>query len=104
MVHTLIGQDRSVEQTNGVLKDLEAVSTAGHLTATQQAVVPRYGDLADKKPVEYDGTNILFDPKLMEVGFPYVFKFLDHYMAVIKSEDSTMDFFYFENPDDEVGE
>ena len=47
---------------------------------------------------------MIFDPERMDTGFPHVFEFLDHYMAVIKSQDGTLNFYYFADPDDEVPE
>ena len=53
-----------------------------------------------RAPVTYQGDSIFFDPNLMELGFPYTFKFLEHYMVVIKSVDEAMNFFYIPNSDD----
>ena len=50
-------------------------------------------------PVSYEGESVIFDPERMVTGFPHVFEFLDHYMAVIKSQDGTLNFYYFANPD-----
>lgn len=44
--------------------------------------------------------SVLFDPKAMNPDTPYRFNFLGHDMAVIKSQDGDMDFFYFPGPDD----
>ena len=55
-------------------------------------------------PITYEGESVVFDPKYMVTGFPHVFKFLDHYMAVIKSSGGTLNFFYFDYPDNEAAE
>ena len=56
------------------------------------------------EPISYEGDSVIFDPRRMVIGFPHVFRFLDHYMAVIKSQDGTLNFFYFDNPEDEAVE
>ena len=50
-----------------------------------------------------DGT-MLFDPAAMMPLTPYRFNFLGHDMAVVKSQDGDMDFFYFPNSPDEDDE
>ena len=50
-----------------------------------------------------DGT-MLFDPKAMTPLTPYRFNFLGHDMAVVKSREGDMDFFYFPNSPDEADE
>ena len=58
-----------------------------------------------KTPVtrRQDGT-MLFDPKAMTPLTPYKFNFLGHDMAVVKSEEGDMDFFYFPNSPNEAAE
>ena len=58
-----------------------------------------------KMPVtrRQDGTMI-FDPKAMTPLMPYRFNFLGHNMAVIKSHEGDLDFFYLPNSPDEAEE
>lgn len=70
-----------------------AVSASGRNATFQRTPVARGDD-----------DSILFDPKAMMPGVPYRFNFLGHDMAVIKSQDGDMDFFYFPRPDDEAAE
>ena len=49
---------------------------------------------------EGETDSVLFDPNAMMPDTPYRFNFLVHDMAVIKSQDGNMDFFYFPGPDD----
>ena len=72
--------------------------TDGEEQPTLTAVATR------QDPISYEGESVIFDPERMETGFPHIFRFLDHYMAVIKSQDETLNFYYFANPDDEATE
>ena len=53
---------------------------------------------------EGEADSMLFDPKAMTPDTPYRFNFLVHDMAVIKSQDGDMDFFYFPHSDDEAAD
>lgn len=72
--------------------------TDGESRAVLDAAVTR------EDPISYEGESVIFAPELMETGFPHIFRFLEHYMAVIKSQDGTLNFYYFANPDDEADE
>ena len=52
---------------------------------------------AQSRAVEYMDGRLVFDPEVMEPGRPYLFHFLEHWMAVRKAENSDLEFFYFSN-------
>ena len=62
-----------------------SVSVAGRNATFQRMPVTR----------RQDGT-MQFDPEVMMSLTPYRFNFLGHDMAVVKSQEGDMDFFYFE--------
>ena len=92
-----------IAQSNGKRENLHAVSSHGYGWATSAGVEARIVSIR-REPISYEGESVIFDPKLMTTGFPHVFEFMDHYMAVIKSPDGTLNFFYFTDPDDEAAE
>ena len=105
-----------VSQANGIREDLEAVSGRSHGMASVQHADRWYyshgavtsigvpGATSPEAPVTYEGESIFFNPQFMTVGIPYPFRFLDHNMIVLKSEDGDLDFYYFENPAFELTE
>jgi hypothetical protein len=42
--------------------------------------------------------SVTFDPKLMEVGRPYPFRFLDDWHVAVKREDGTLDTYSLPEP------
>ena len=92
-----------IAQSNGTQENFEAVSDHDYGWAAPTGVGSRIVTVR-RDPITYEGESVVFDPKYMVTGFPHVFKFLDHYMAVIKSHDGTLDFFYFASPGDEAAE
>ncbi len=105
-----------VSQTNGTREDLEAVSGRSQGMASAQRADHWYyshgavtligvpNATAPEVPVTYEGESVFFNPQFMTPGIPYPFRFLDHNMAVIKSEDGTLNFYYFEEPVVELAE
>lgn len=58
-----------------------------------------------KMPVtRHKDGSMLFDPEAMMPLTPYRFNFLEHDMAVVKSHEGDLDFFYFPNSPDEAME
>ena len=49
----------------------------------------------NESAVEYKGESVIIDPKVMAVGVPQVFKFLDKYVVAVKDQDGNTDLFYF---------
>lgn len=103
----------TIYQTSGESTEIMTV-TEGSFTPQSTSVGLQFSSHTDsfsgylasfhRAPVTYQGDSIFFDPNLMEQGSPYTFKFLKHYMVVVKSADGTMNFFYIPNPDDEEAE
>ena len=51
------------------------------------------------EPVIHKGDgSILFSPAAMDPGIPYAFRFLSHYMLVVKSSEGAINVYYFDNP------
>ena len=49
-----------------------------------------------------DGERVIFDPRMMEQGKPYLFHFLGRWMAVRRmGHDDALEFLYFPEADDE---
>ena len=57
-----------------------------------------YWTVRPQPVMHQDDGGILFNPDAMEVGIPYTFRFLDHYMFVVKSPENALDVYYFDNP------
>lgn len=55
----------------------------------------------DENAVTYKGDSVIIDPRVVTPGVPQVFKLVDRYMAIIKSEDGNVDFYYFPDPEEE---
>ena len=50
---------------------------------------------AQSRAVEYMDGRLVFDPTVMDPRRPYLFHFLDHWMAVRRTVNSDLEFFYF---------
>ena len=92
-----------VAQSNGKQENSAVVAERGYGWASPRRVEVKTTTMHGE-PISYKGDSVIFDPRRMVIGFPHVFRFLDHYMAVIKSQDGTLNFFYFDNPEDEAVE
>ena len=55
-------------------------------------------DSYHRQPTTIEGESVIFHPENMMVDFPHIFRFLDHYMVVVKSDDETLNVYYLENP------
>lgn len=79
---------------------LDDATDASHLTASYVA----YNGHAPIEPIVYAETaendesvkdSVTFYPQAMEPRHPYAFRFLNHYMAVIKDSAGELHVFYF---------
>jgi hypothetical protein len=58
-------------------------------------------DRIQSSAVEYMEGRLVFDPAAMDPGRPYLFRFLEHWMAVKKTPANDLEFFYFSKDDPE---
>ena len=89
---TLTTVQPTVLQTESLLEDILAV-------APQHTEDTFSGSASD--PIEYVDDRVVFNPVGMVPRRPYLFRFLDHWMAVIKSTSDDLDFFYFASSSDD---